>query len=86
LSESDPNQIVISGNICEGMLSNAVYILSMNNYGLIADNAAGVAEMSMQPENVRETTDLLDAAGNVTKAITKVSCLPISAVRYIAMC
>ena len=53
------------------MLSNAVYILSMNNFGPIADNAGGIAEILMQPQHIHEATDRLDAAGNVTKAITK---------------
>eukprot|EP00494_Astrolonche_serrata_P031411 UN31680 len=54
-----------------GMLCTAVFILSMNNFGPIADNAGGVVEMSDQPEGVRVITDKLDAVGNVTKAATK---------------
>ena len=40
-----------------GMLCTAVYILSMNNFGPIADNAGGIVEMSNEPDSVREITD-----------------------------
>ncbi|HOE70875.1 MAG TPA: sodium-translocating pyrophosphatase [Brevefilum sp.] len=68
-----------------GMLSISGMIVSADAYGPIVDNARGIAEMSGMDHHVIETTDVLDAAGNTAKAITKGFSISAAALTVLAL-
>ncbi len=53
-----------------GMLAVMGMVLALDGFGPIADNAAGIAEMSGEG-GAEATMEALDAVGNTTKALTK---------------
>ncbi|MFC1964990.1 sodium-translocating pyrophosphatase [Chloroflexota bacterium] len=54
-----------------GMLMTCPYVLSMDTFGPITDNANGINQMAGAGPEIRRITDRLDAVGNTTKALTK---------------
>jgi K(+)-stimulated pyrophosphate-energized sodium pump len=68
-----------------GMLAVSGMIVSSDAYGPIVDNARGIAEMAGMSQEVIDTTDILDAAGNTAKAITKGFAISAAALTVLAL-
>lgn len=68
-----------------GMLAVSGMVVSSDAYGPIVDNARGIAEMAGMSEEIIEVTDVLDAAGNTAKAITKGFAISAAALTVLAL-
>ncbi|MDD2666021.1 MAG: sodium-translocating pyrophosphatase [Methanocellales archaeon] len=68
-----------------GMLSILGMSLATDCYGPVADNAAGIAEMSGMGQDVRERAETLDAVGNTTAAMGKGFAIGSAAITALAL-
>ncbi|MCG9896037.1 MAG: sodium/proton-translocating pyrophosphatase, partial [Fimbriimonadaceae bacterium] len=71
-----------------GLLTTTGYILAMDTFGPISDNAQGVYEMSGEGHDnaaAARSVQLLDAAGNTTKALTKGFAIATAVVAAVAL-
>lgn len=71
-----------------GLLTTTGFILAMDTFGPISDNAQGVYEMSGEGhDNAKgaRAVQLLDAAGNTTKALTKGFAIATAVVAAVAL-
>ena len=71
-----------------GLLTTTGYVLAMDTFGPISDNAQGVFEMSGEgKDNISANKSLqrLDAAGNTTKALTKGFAIATAVVASVAL-
>lgn len=59
------------GMVAVGLLASLGSVLSVDGYGPVTDNAAGLAQMANLGEQARNRSEALDSVGNTTAAISK---------------
>lgn len=68
-----------------GMLSTLSIGLAIDVYGPVVGNAGGIAQMVGYPEEVRDKTDQLEAAGNSSSAIGRGYAIGLAALVALAL-